>query len=125
MRIAYHCYIASAVVLTVFGIGYTAFERYEWMSESIDAHWLLLGVRHGVLAMVTLLAAVVVTIALGGFVAARHSETDRATLVGVVIALLTMTLLGFTVAFFGGLMIWYFALVGISLSLAQTEPGRS
>ena len=105
----------------IFGIGYASYERYEWMSESIDAHWLLLGVRHGLLTMIALLAAAVATIALVGFAASRHHETDRAALVGVGIALLTMTLLGFTVAFFGGVMIWYFVLVGISLSLSQIE----
>ena len=108
----------------IFGIGYASYERYEWMSESIDAHWLLLGVRHGLPAMIALLAAAVATIALVGSAASRHGETDRGAIVGAAIALLSMTVLGFTVAFFGGVMIWYFVLVGISLSLAQIEPGN-
>ena len=42
-------------------------------------------------------------------------------LIGAAIALVTMTILGFTVAFFGGATVWYFLLVGICISWNVTN----
>lgn len=106
----------------LFGIGYAAYERSEWMSSSIDSQWLVLGVRHGLIAVIALFAAACLSIVAVSIASLRHAETDRRLLVGFAITLFMMTLMGFTVAFFGGVTIWYFALLGVGLSLAQIEP---
>ena len=114
--------IESIKAHPLFGIGYAAYERLEWMSSSIDSQWLVLGVRHGLLAAITLLAVACLSVVAVSIASLRHGETDRRLLVGFAITLFMMTLMGFTVAFFGGVTIWYFALLGVGLSLAQIEP---
>lgn len=101
------------------GIGYAAYERPDWMSSSIDSQWLVLGVRHGVFAAVALFAVACIAIVAVGMASLRHGELDRRLMVGVAITLFMMTLMGFTVAFFGGVLIWYFLLLGLGLTLSQ------
>ena len=59
----------------LFGIGYAAYERYEWMSASVDAHWLLLGVRHGAFAAIAFLCLAVMAIMMVGLAAAYAPHT--------------------------------------------------
>lgn len=105
------------------GIGYAAYERPDWMSSSIDSQWLVLAVRHGLVAAAALFAVAGIAVAATSLASLRHDEADRRMMVGLAITLFMMTLMGFTVAFFGGLLIWYFTLLGMGMSLAQL--GRS
>ncbi|MEM8977826.1 MAG: O-antigen ligase family protein, partial [Pseudomonadota bacterium] len=41
-----------------FGIGYNSWDRLAWMHDSVDAHFLLLGMRHGLLVPVLLVLAI-------------------------------------------------------------------
>lgn len=107
------------------GIGYAAYERPDWMSSSIDSQWLVLGVRHGLVAAVTLFAVACIAIVAVGMASLRHDELDRRLLVGFAITLFMMTLMGFTVAFFGGVLIWYFLLLGLGLTLSQLAPQQA
>lgn len=114
--------IESIKTHPLYGIGYAAYERSEWMSSSIDSQWLVLGVRHGLIAVIALFGVACLSIVAVSMASLRHDELDRRLLAGFAITLFMMTLMGFTVAFFGGVMIWYFALLGVGLSLAQLAP---
>ncbi len=105
------------------GIGFTGYERPAWMGESIDNHWLMLAIRHGIIVpFCFLLLCLVITIQLG-----RRSVLmdwrDRITMVGLGICLVLMVLLGFTVAYFGSALTWFFLIVGIVASLSA-RPSR-
>ena len=102
----------------LWGIAFTDYERASWMSNSIDNHWLLLGVRHGLVVPVALLTLSIVTICRVSMASNQHGETDRRLYVGIAIAVFALTLSGFTVAFFGGLLTWFVLLLGIGISVA-------
>lgn len=107
-----------------FGIGFTDYERLPWMINSIDNHWLLLGVRHGYIAPICFFMASLVGIyrlaeASGGFQA-----MDRKLARGVVFSLVGLVLSGFTTSYFGGTLTWFIALIGISYSLSENSARR-
>lgn len=100
-----------------FGIGFTNYERLEWMVPSVDAHWLLLGIRHGWIPPVFMLATCAAAIVVLAASASRSSEIDRRLRVGMAISLFVCTLTGFTVSFFGGAATWVYMMLGMSLSV--------
>lgn len=113
-----------------FGIGFTAYERLPWMVESVDNHWLLMGIRHGFLVPMLMLAAFITTIVMIGRAAKRQAkEADRNLCVGLAVVLSVIVLSGFSVALFGALASWIFVVLGIAvsiknLSLPPPRPAR-
>jgi len=103
------------------GIGFTNYERLDWMVQSVDAHWLLLAIRHGWMPPVFMLVVVIATLTGLGLSSVRSDETDRRLRVGMAISLFMVTLIGFTVSFFGGAETWVYLLLAMSLSIA-TAP---
>lgn len=107
-----------------FGIGYRSWERLWWMHDSVDAHFLLLGMRHGVLVPVLLVLAIVYGVIRLGFLAPRLKRADRNLLIGVNVSIILLFLVGQTVAFFGsgtiGFMAFLAILAGV-LGSAQTQ----
>ncbi|MEL6237251.1 MAG: O-antigen ligase family protein [Pseudomonadota bacterium] len=100
-----------------FGIGFTNYERLEWMVPSVDAHWLLLGIRHGWIPPVLMLLTCIAAIFLLAMSASRSGRTDRRLRVGMAISLFVCMMTGFTVSFFGGAATWVYMLLGMSLSV--------
>ena len=110
-----------------FGIGYTDFERAAWMTNSVDNHWLLLAIRHGFLPcllLLTVCAALIVRLCVTSLALA---EPDRRLFVGLAIAIFSLVMAGFTVAFVGGMQTWFFMLLAVasSLTFAVPFPGLS
>lgn len=101
-----------------FGIGFSSYERLPWMIESIDNYWLLLAVRHGILAPLLIFCTVIPTIWLLATRGIRRKEDDRKLSVGLACSLFMMSLLVFTVAMFGGFTAWFYSILGLSLSVA-------
>jgi len=110
--------LASIQENPLLGIGYLGYERPLWLNSSIDAHWLLLGVRHGIVPVITLFGVALYSVGALALASTRVRETDRRTLAGLAMSLTIMIVLGFTVSFFGGVLIWFFALLGAGLSLS-------
>ena len=97
---------------------FTAYERLPWMIESIDNHWVLLGVRHGFIVPLLMLCAFVGAIACVALSAAQQkNEADRRICVGLTIVLFAILVCGFTVAFFGSLASWIYVVLGIGVSV--------
>lgn len=99
-----------------FGIGFTGYERLHWMPQTVDNHWLLIAIRYGLLPAVVLLVVALFTILSLAQASTKYQEADRKLLVGIAVSLFTFTLLGFSVAFFGGSKTWFYMLVGIGVS---------
>lgn len=104
-----------------FGIGFTDYERLAWMVNSIDNHWLLLGIRHGVIVPFCILMACLVAIINLSQRSSALSKSDGKLARAFVFSLVGMVFLGFTVAFFGGTLIWFCMLLGIATSLSKDE----
>ena len=111
--------LASIQENPLFGIGYSGYERPIWLNSSIDAHWLLLGVRHGLVPVVALFGLSLFVVGSIATACTRTRDLERGTLAGIAMSLVIMIVLGFTVSFFGGVLIWFFALLGAGLSVSM------
>lgn len=106
-----------------FGIGFSEYERPAWMlSSSVDNHWLLLAMRFGLIPAIATLIVSIAGVVLLASASAKASEDERRLLVGLAIALFSIVLLGFSVAFFGGAVYWFYMMFAIALSLAKAPP---
>lgn len=103
----------------LFGIGFAVYERPDWMNTSIDSHWLMLAIRHGLAVPVAMLVACIVALTVLGRSSVKLEETDRRTLVGLAIALACLVVAGFTVAFLGGILTWFLLILGAAFSLTH------
>ena len=103
-----------------FGIGYEDYERPKWMvTGSIDAHWLLLAVRSGLITAVTLFIATVMAIWVLAVASNRVNKVDRHFYRGIAIALFAFGVGMFTVALWGNLQSWFNILLGMCVACAQ------
>ena len=103
-----------------FGIGFADYQRPVWMvSNSVDAHWLLLALRFGSPTALALLAAVV--IALIGLSRASISvpRADQLFYRGIAISLFVLALMMFTVYLWGGVAMWFTVVLGACVACSQ------
>lgn len=84
-----------------FGIGYKSWERLAWMHDSVDAHFLLLGMRHGVIVPIILSAAIVYGLIRLGTLLPALKQQDKQLAIGINISIVMLFVVGQTVAFFG------------------------
>jgi len=107
----------------LFGIGFEQWTRPEWMvSASVDAHWLLSALRFGLpvailLGVVTLMSILGLTKAAGR---AGRDGKDRDLLVGLAMALSSLSLMMFTVTLWSNSYAWFVLLLGAAVSLNRT-----
>lgn len=107
----------------LYGIGYAEYERPLGLlpSASVDAHFLALGIRDGVIVPLAVLAALILTQIRLGRAVGRVTGPDRKLLLGVNGVLVTLLVASMTVTFFGEGLIWFMAFLGIGASLAQKK----
>ena len=114
---------ASIMAHPFFGIGYEEYARPEWMwSSSVDAHFLALGIRHGLITPFALLAGAIAAAVRLGRKAGVTRGADRRLMLGVNFALVTLLLLSMTVTYFGEANVWFMCIIGICASLGA-KPG--
>lgn len=106
-----------------FGIAYSDYVRAYWMHNSVDAQWLLLAMRHGIPAIILFFLAIMVVLVQLAIKTPQHRELDRKFYLAITVTLASFVLAGFTVAFFGGMQIWFYLLLGIFASLAMARDG--
>lgn len=101
-----------------FGIGYKQWERPDWMiGDSVDAHFLLLAMRHGFIVPVLLLAVILYGMIRLGLVMPRLSLRDRTLFVGLNITLAVYLIVGQTVNYFGSAGLVFIAIVAFLSSM--------
>ncbi|MGW8281610.1 O-antigen ligase family protein (plasmid) [Sphingomonas aurantiaca] len=111
---------ASVRVHPLFGIGLAGYARPSWMvSESIDAHWLLLAVRYGLPAAFAQGGAVILALFALGRASLNVPLADQRLYRGVAISLATLALMMFTVTLWGGALGWFNLLLGGCVACAQ------
>lgn len=103
-----------------FGIGFEEYERPVWMfTTSIDAHWLLLAVRFGLVPAVALLFATVMAMVALAKSSQHVSYIDQRFYRGIAIALFGFSLMMFTVTLWGSALSWFNLLLGTCVACAQ------
>lgn len=108
-----------------FGIGYNDWERVSWMvNDSVDAHFLLLAMRHGLIVPVVLLFGIAVTMVRLGLIMPALDPRNRAMMLGVSITVLVYVVVGQTVNFFGSAALIFMTMVGILASMTQWANNR-
>lgn len=110
-----------------FGIGYRSWERLSWMHDSVDAHFLLLGMRHGVMVPLILVAAIVYGLIRLGSLAPALKPQDKQLAIGINIAIVMLFVVAQTVAFFGSgtiAFMIFLALLAAAISDAQGTVNR-
>lgn len=114
---------ASVQQNPIFGIGDAPMARARWMvMETIDNHWLMLAVKHGLPCTVLMLAGVIIALWRCG--ARNHwlNEFDRATTAGAIFALAASAIAGWTVAFWANNIAWFMLIAGVVVALSEQLP---
>jgi O-antigen ligase len=107
------------------GTGFEGYERPIWMiSDSIDAHWLLLAVRFGLPCALALGGATVGALLMLTKVQRGQPLRDRDLSRGLAISLFVMALLMFTVTLWGCSLAWFTLILGAAVSVGQHRPAR-
>lgn len=85
-----------------FGNGYNQWERLSWMiGDSVDAHFLLLAMRHGLVVPVLMLGGMIYAMIRLGLIMVRLSPRERNFMIGVNMTVMLYLIVGQTVNFFG------------------------
>jgi len=108
-----------------FGLGYADWERPVWMVASLDHFWLLMAVRFGIIPPVLVAIAVILAV-----MALMRSSTmvglvDQRALRGVAISLGVFAFGIISVALWLSAHIWFFMLIGFSVSIAANVQDRA
>lgn len=103
----------------LFGIGFSSYEREGWMPASVDAHWLMLAIRFGLVPSLGILSVAVAAIILVAVNARSPNIHQRNLSVGLAASIFSVIIGGFTVAFFGGIEAWVYMLVAIGISVGM------
>ena len=101
-----------------FGIGYERYFAPLGMSGSVDSIWLAYSIRSGLpmailLGIATLIPMFGVMLRVG-----KERPADNQLLIGLAVALTMYFLIGFSVTYFGGLLIWFFMLIAIGTTFS-------
>lgn len=111
---------ASVRAHPLFGIGLAGYARPSWMvSESIDAHWLLLAVRYGLPAALAQGGAVLLALFALGRASHNVTLSEQRLYRGVAFSLATLGIMMFTVTLWGGALGWFNLLLGGCVACAQ------
>ncbi len=107
----------------MFGIGFNDWDRPRWMPPSVDNYWLVLAMRHGILAPIFALLSIFAAV----FVLAKKSISlapiDQRMVRGVAIALSVTSLSVFSVALWLSPQVWFFALLALAVATGQAAMG--
>lgn len=99
-----------------FGIGYRQWERLSWMGESVDAHFLLLAIRHGLVVPVVLLAGVLYSLVRFGMLIPMLPPKDRTFGIGINVCVVIFLVVGQTVNYFGSSNLLFIAMLAFLAS---------
>lgn len=107
----------------IFGFGYDSIPAASWMTTSIDAHFLAMGIRHGALVPILLFVTIGwIMIKLG--IRASREPSNRDLMVGMNFAIFTLLIISMTVTYFGEANIWFMMVIGMGASLlSATSTG--
>lgn len=105
-----------------FGIGYQEWERLSWMGESVDAHFLMLAMRHGLAVPVALLVAILYGMVRLGLVFPRLTPVDQKFAIGLNVAMVIYLITAQTVSYFGSTNLVFMTMLALLCSVANPRP---
>jgi len=107
----------------IFGIGFDEYERAEWMTAAIDAHFLSIGIRDGLATPLLLFVAVILIMIAIGKRAAAEKKQERDLLMAINFATGVLVFISMTVTYFSEANIWFMMVLGIGGAMAAgLEP---
>lgn len=104
-----------------FGIGYADWVRPVWLNESVDNFWLVTAMRFGVPASVLIGLVTVTAILMLMRKSLTSTPADAECERGVAISLAIFALGMVSVALWLSAQVWFFALLGLAVSLSQLD----
>ncbi len=96
-----------------FGIAYKQWERASWMGESVDAHFLLMAMRHGLVVPIMMLAAIFYGMIRLGLIIPYLSPKDRAFAIGINMCMVIYLIVGQTVNYFGSSNLLFISVIAL------------
>lgn len=114
---------ASVARNPLFGIGYRTIDSLWWMGDSIDAYWLALAIRYGLPTPIMIFLAMILILVALSRTAKRATGGDKTAIIGTVVTLVILGVCGFTVSYFGGIVMWFYAILAIGLNVAHAPLG--
>ena len=103
-----------------FGIGFNEWVRPAWMSASMDNFWLVIAVRYGLPAFLTLATALlIIMFAIGG--TRLRNERLAAHRSGILVSLVGLIVAGSTVHYWNAIYSWFMFLVGSGLWMLKDD----
>lgn len=113
---------AQVVRTPIFGNGYKYWPRPHWMPASVDNHWLLMAMVHGIPALILLFGSILYAFfAVNKPALSGDKELDRMRL-GWTLALLGLCMSASTVALWGEIQLFFMLMFGAGFWLADTGP---
>ena len=103
----------------LFGIGFREYERADWMTASIDAHFLALAMRDGLITPIGILLGAVVVMAKLGSGLKHLSRADRDLVIAVNFTIATLLFVAMTVTYFSEANIWFMAVLGVGAAVSS------
>lgn len=103
-----------------FGLGYGDWERPVWLGDSVDNYWLLTAMRFGLLPSVCIVLATFIGLLMIMRKSTTSSGFDQRMERGVAMAMFVFAIGLISVAVWLSVQVWYFALLGLTVSLATS-----
>ena len=109
----------------LFGIGFAIHDKPAWLTDAIDAHFLLLALRFGLIPPLLLGIAVLIVMFALGRASARLPKTDRDFAISLNIMLAILVFISMTVTFFSEANVYFMIALGVATScmIAVTQMG--
>lgn len=108
-----------------FGIGFGEYDRPEWLTAAIDAHFLALALRFGLVPPILFAIAIAIVMFSIGRVAPRLPKSERDFLVGVNIMMVILVFSGMTVTYFSEANVFFMIALGIATSCMLAVSGQT
>lgn len=110
----------------LFGIGLDEWIRPSWLySNSVDAHWLALGMQYGLPVALAMLGLTVACIALLAKRRVAYDLLDSRLAAAVAFSLASMLLMMFTVTLWNNVYSWFCLFLGCASGIARTAGARA
>lgn len=100
----------------LFGIGFSIYDKPAWLTDAIDAHFLLLALRFGLVTPILFAIAVGIVMFTLGRTAAKLPLADRNFVISLNIMLTILVFISMTVTFFSEANVFFMIALGVSTS---------
>ncbi|KEO88624.1 hypothetical protein EH31_16850 [Erythrobacter longus] len=100
----------------LFGIGFAVYEKPAWLTDAIDAHFLAMALRHGLVTPALFAIALLIVMFSLGRNATFLARADRNLVVGLNIMLTVLIFISMTVTFFSEANVFFMIALGIATS---------